>query len=280
MEHTADILKKVIPAVVAVAMIGWLLIRSLKRSDEPWRLIGKWILTALLAAFMFWKVIPMTNPATRGSGAFAGIAVAAFCGLALMVIWRQNLAGLFARPFESLFDGGARDTEARPLYSTAQALRNRGHYNEAIAEIRRQLAKFPKDFIGQRLLAEIQAENLNDIPGAEVTIRRLCSQRGQPPAGIALALNALADWHLKFAQDRDAARRALETIAEMLPGSEWAARAAQRIAHLADTEFLIGTHDRKRIALSPAQAKQKSQTFRLGSKEENSGSGRGSMDQL
>jgi len=73
------------------------------------------------------------------------------------------------------------------MYSIAQAKRNRGHYTEAVAEIRKQLAKFPGDFDGQLMLAAIEAENLNDLEGAAITIQRLCLQPGHGPRNIALA---------------------------------------------------------------------------------------------
>jgi hypothetical protein len=51
-------------------------------------------------------------------------------------------------------------------------------------------------------------------------------------------LYSLADWHLKHACDPAAARIALERVLELLPNSEFALGAAQRIAHLADAETL------------------------------------------
>jgi len=97
------------------------------------------------------------------------------------------------------------------------------------------------------MLAEIHVENLNDVAGAELAIQRLCAQPGHPPRQIALALNALADWHLKFAQDREAARQDLQQIVQLFPETELALAAAQRIAHLAKTEMLLSPHDRQRI---------------------------------
>ena len=66
-----------------------------------------------------------------------------------------------------------------------------------------------------------------------------------------MVLNTLADWQMKYAQDREAARLALEKIMELLPDSESAALAAQRIAHLASTDHLVAGHDRKRFAVTP-----------------------------
>lgn len=105
------------------------------------------------------------------------------------------------------------------------------------------------DAEGQLLLAEIQAENLNDLAGAQTTIHRLCNQPNHNPRSIALALHSLADWHLKLAQDRESARQALEKIIEIFPDSEFSAMAFQRIARLGTTEQLLAPHDRHRFHL-------------------------------
>jgi len=170
-----------------------------------------------------------------------------FGGICLTVVWRESIASIVAKPFTALYDGGDMEIEPRPYYSIAEAKRKRGHYTEAVAEIRKQLQKFPTDFEGQIKLAETQVENLNDLPGAELTIRRLCEQPGHPPRNLALALNTLADWHIKYGVDRDAARQDLENLIAMLPESEFALMAAQRIAHLAQGAALIAPHDRQPI---------------------------------
>jgi outer membrane protein assembly factor BamD (BamD/ComL family) len=110
------------------------------------------------------------------------------------------------------------------------------------------LQKFPNDFTGQTMLAEIQAENLNDVQAAEITIHRLCEQK-QSSANVAFALSMLADWQLKYAQDADAAKRALEKIIELLPNTEFERTAANRIAHLASPEALARSHEPERIIL-------------------------------
>jgi tetratricopeptide (TPR) repeat protein len=180
-------------------------------------------------------------------GAFIGIPLTAVCGLVLAIIWRHNIASIVAKPFASLYDGGDMEIDPQPYYSISIAKRKKGKYTEAVAEIRKQLEKFPNDLEGQMMLAEIQVEDLNDLAGAELTIHRLCAQAGQPPRHIALALNALADWHLKFAQDREAARQALQQIVDLFPETELGLVAAQRIAHLAKTDMLVSPHDRQRI---------------------------------
>jgi hypothetical protein len=114
-------------------------------------------------------------------------------------------------------------------------------------EIRKQLARFPTDYEGQMMLAQIQAENLLDLPGAELTIQNLCAQSGHAPKNIAFALYSLADWHLKLGQDTEAARRDLQAVVDAFPESEFGLGAAQRIAHLGGVDMLMAPHERKRF---------------------------------
>lgn len=178
-----------------------------------------------------------------------GIIVVWICGWGFAAIWRRNIAALIARPFGNLYDGGSTPPDPKPVYSTAIAQRKRGYYNEALASVRKELERFPTDFEGQLLLADIQAENLNDLPGAAISIERICNQPDHAPRNIALALNILADWYLKFHQDRNAARETLQKILERLPDSEMSVLASQRIASLASTEHLLAPHDRKKFTV-------------------------------
>jgi len=248
MSERAQIIRGTILLIVLAAFVVWLMVRAFKRSEEPGLLIFKWILTAVVVGFMMRIIAPIVDGG--GYAAIGGIFITVACGWILAIIWRRNLALMIAKPFSSLYDGGDQEIEPRPVYSIAQAKRKRGYYAEALAEIRRQLKLFPQDFEGQLLLAEIQAENMSDLPGAEVVILRLCQQPDRLPREIAMALNSLADWHLKYHQDRDAAKRDLEKIVALLPDSELSALAEQRIAHLADTAFLLAPHDRKAMVIS------------------------------
>jgi outer membrane protein assembly factor BamD (BamD/ComL family) len=167
----------------------------------------------------------------------------------MSILWAAQIGTLVAKPFTSLFDGGGQEMEPQPLYSIAMGKRKAGKFQEAIYEVHKQLQRFPNDFQGLMLLAEIQAENLNDLPGAEVSIQRLLNQPGHAPGNIALALNELADWRLKYSQDVESARQALERIIELYPDSEQSHMAAQRIAHLVSTEDLLAARDRVPIHL-------------------------------
>jgi len=223
--------------------LAWVMIRAFRRSDEPGLLGVKWVLTAIIGGWMVSRIKPFAGPDPQ----WQHVVTALIGGLALAAVWRRNIGAIIARPFGALYDGGDQQVEPRPFYSIAEAKRKKGRYTEAVAEIRKQLERFPNDFTGQLTLAEIQAENLNDLPGAELTIHRLCEQPGHTPRNLALAWNTLADWQLKFAQDRDAARAALQQIIDRLPETDLALAAARRIAHLASTEFLLAPHDRQRI---------------------------------
>ena len=157
---------------------------------------------------------------------------------------------MIAKPFANLYDGGRQEPIPHPAYSVAQSNQKRGKYLEAVAEIRKQLDRFPTDVEGQMLLAQIQAEDLKDLPAAELTIQRFCEQPGHAPQNITFALYSMADWHLKVGQDREAARRDLEKIIELLPESEFALGAAHRIAHLGSAEMMLAQHERKKFIVA------------------------------
>ena len=171
----------------------------------------------------------------------------AACAIGLAAIWRHNIANLIAKPFGSLYDGGTEEPIPKPAYSIAQSKQKKGLYLDAVAEIRKQLDRFPTDVEGQLLLAQIQAEDLQDLPAAELTIERFCAQPGHAPQNVVFALYSLADWHLQVTQDREAAQRHLEKIIELFPDSEFALGAAHRIAHLGSPDVLLAPHEEKKF---------------------------------
>ncbi len=246
--RTYEIVRGTILLALALGAIGWFLVRCLKRSDDPARLIFKWILTALVIGFMIRVVGPMVGG--HDLSAVVGLPLMGACAIVLVIIWRHNLAGLIAKPFASLYDGGNLEPIPHPAYSVAQSKQKLGKYVEAIAEIRKQLDRFPTDVEGQLLIAQIQAEDLKDLPAAELTIERFCAQPGHAAPNIVFALYSLADWHLEIAQDREAAQRDLEKIIELFPESEFAFGAAHRIAHLGSPEMLLAPHERKKFIVA------------------------------
>ena len=226
--------------LVFTCVFGWGMNRLLRRSEDPPLLIFKWLLTALVGGWVIWKAELFKNSEAN----WYHVVVTLIGGVILAIVWRRSIGALIAKPFTSLYDGGDVEIEPQPYYSVAEAKRKQGKYTEAITEARKQLARFPSDLIGQMMIAEIQAQDLNDMPGAELTIQRLCAQPGHAPRNIAHAFSTLADWHLKYAQDREAARQDLQQIVERFPDTDLSLAAEQRIAHLASTDKLLAPHDR------------------------------------
>jgi outer membrane protein assembly factor BamD (BamD/ComL family) len=229
----------VLVVVIAIATVVGI-IRSIKAAEDPAKMAFKWLLTIPLAAVALTAALYVGVP---------GIFFMVLCAVILSYMWTPHLAELIARPITSLFDGGNLPPEKRPLYSVAQAKQKRGEYLEAVAEIQAQLERFPNDFEGHILLAQILAENLKDVGAAESVIQRLCSQSGHAPKNIAFALYSMADWHLRYAGDRQAAGRNFEQVIEKFPNSEFALGAAQRIAHLGGPEMTPGSREPKKYAV-------------------------------
>jgi TolA-binding protein len=225
----------------------WAYIQILKKSEDPASLVVKTIFTVLLG--IFWLVVPMRLAMKGGGEAFGGVSLSMIEGLIMYIMWRREIAGLIANPIGSLYDGGNTEYEQTPVYSHAQAARKQGDFQGALAVIRTQLEQFPTDIEGQLMMAEIQAENLKDLPAAAISIERICNQKEHTPRNIALALNMLADWYLKLHQDRDTARETLQRIIEKFPDSEMSNLAAQRIASLASTEHLQAARERKKYTV-------------------------------
>jgi outer membrane protein assembly factor BamD (BamD/ComL family) len=215
--------------ILTAALCGWLCWRLLRNSEDPLKIVFKVVLSVLILGGL--------AVSTRSLGVLApGVAV--FCAVILAILWAPHMGAVLAKPFTSLFDGGDLALEARPLYSMAITRLKKGQYTEAIAEVHKQLARFPDDFGGWILLAEIYGDHLKDLESAEHAIQQILGHSSHTPLNIAYALNRLADWQLSLGQDRAAAQASLEAIIHRYPQSEHAHNAAQRIAHLTTSEML------------------------------------------
>jgi len=239
-----------------VFFVGSLFVRAFRRSENPVRLAVRWVFTLLIAAAIYLLAarVMKSSPGSFAEGAMLGGIVAVSCvaaGIILSLMWAPSIAQIMFSPLTSMFDGGSEELEPAPLYSTAEGLRRRGRFRESIYAIQEQLQKFPHDFTGQLMVAEIQAENLNDLQAAQTTVHRVCEQKNHAPASLVFALNSLADWHLRFAQDAEAARAALQKIIALFPGTEFERAAANRIAHLGSRSVLLQSHEPDRLILKP-----------------------------
>jgi tetratricopeptide (TPR) repeat protein len=229
--------------LIGLGVVGWLFWYALDRSRDRKVLLIKWAVTAPVCYVIYAVVIPAFRQG--GSSALFGLLLMVLCGGVLAVFWAGTITDLCAKPFASLYDGGDEPPEPKPFYSIAISRRKRNQPLEAVLAIREQLAKFPNDYEGVHLLAHIQAEDLKDLPAAELTINHFCEWDQAPPKQVAAALTQLADWHIKFFQDAPAARAALERIVEKYPDTDLALVAKQRIAHLGDMgKTLMATHER------------------------------------
>jgi TolA-binding protein len=228
-------------SLVGLGFLIWLTVRSLKRSAAPAQLLVKWAITipfVLVCLFM-----------ARLMGPFGPFLIV-FMAIVMSVMWTPHIAEMLFSPITNLFDGGHEAPDKKPYYSIALAKRNQGKPLEAIMAIRAQLAKFPNDAEGVFLLAKIQAEDMADLPGAEITLNNFCHSPHVAPKQVAAAWTMLADWHLKIAVDVDSARATLQKIVERFPGTEIALQAQQRLAHLGGSEkILLAAHDRQSVVV-------------------------------
>ena len=241
MHRTFDIVIGTLGTIVALALVGWGVFYALKKSDDPVKILSKLLFTVPFAVGIIWF--------THRLGPFGPFLIV-FMAVVLSVMWTPHLSDFFISPLTNLFDGGNEPPERKPFYSIAMTKRNRGKPHEAIAEIRRQLEQFPNDFEGVMLLARVQAEDMNDLAGAENTLNHFCNWPGAPIRQVAAAFTQLADWHLKISADADSARAALQQIITRFPDTESALQAEQRIAHLSEAEkMILAREDRQDVAV-------------------------------
>lgn len=239
-----DLIVGILTIFAVIAVVTWIMVRWFRRSRDPGKLIIQWFITAAAVSVILFFFFPMAAAGGVG-GAFIGVPGCAVIAILIAFTWREDIGLFFARPLSSLYDGGDDEDDPKPYYSSALKKRSRGDYDGARLEVHEQLQRFPTDVQGQMLLAEMEAQDFKDLRSAETVIERFINQRNHAPANIAYALNSMADWHLKYGQDRDAARACIEQIIERIPDSEWALRAAQRVAHLGSTEMLLGPDSRR-----------------------------------
>jgi tetratricopeptide (TPR) repeat protein len=126
-------------------------------------------------------------------------------------------------------------------------------------ELVRQLETHPLDTEAREKLAEIYAQHYGRVDLAAEQLEQLASQPDQPARNIVRWLNSLADLHVRYTNDYEAAKRTLQRIVDAFPGLA-AAQMAQSRMELLRLEM---------------KAKEKSQAVKLGSYEQNIGLKRG-----
>src|SRR5437016_6022629 len=144
-------------------------------------------------------------------------------------------AGAILIPIAGYAPGLLHPSKLPPIYARAIAKMKFGKYSEAEWEIIHQLENSQDDFEGWMMLAQLYANNFNDLSEAKRTILEICDQPRTTPPQLSIALHRLADWQLKLGNDPDAARAALQMIGDRLPGSHLARMARLRINQLPRT---------------------------------------------
>jgi tetratricopeptide (TPR) repeat protein len=233
--------------VVALGLVGVVLFFVIKKSEEPGKMFLKLVFSALLIGGTGWFVHSRIGQLEEVAGlsvknllnAMLMLGAIVVCCLIVCILWARHISDFLIAPLTSMLDGGNEPPDQKPFYSIALTHRNRGRWGEAITEIRRQLERFPNDFEGIMLLARVQAEDLADLPAAEITLDEFCLQPEAPIKQVAAAYTQVADWHLKLAADVDGARTALKKIVARYPDTETALQAEQRIAHLAEADKVV-----------------------------------------
>jgi tetratricopeptide (TPR) repeat protein len=216
--------------LLVIGLWGALGYRSLYRSASRGFLVLKWIVSAVLISIILFIIY------TRSMvDLYRPLALLLPAGI-LGLIWAPSVANIMVKSLVGSLDGGEAEGEAPAFYYIAETKRGKGQYQEAIAEVRKQLENFPGDVPGMMLLAAIQAEDLHDLPAASATINELLAQQGLPPGAAVAALQTLADWQLQIGHDSTAARATLERILELYPDSSFSHGAQQRLAHLAGAD--------------------------------------------
>lgn len=247
MEKLGQFLLGLAALLAGTGLTVWFIWRTIQKSEDPGRILFKWIATAVILGLL---IVAGSMMAGQGwAGAFIGPITAAAFGVVLGIIWAPHLGALIAKPLTSFYDGGDAEVELRPFYSIARAKQKRGHYADAIGEVHKQLERFPEDYEGWMLLAEIYGDNLKDHAQAQTCLAEILRHKGHAPKNVVFTLNRSADWHLAHAADREAARVALEEIVRRFPDSEFAHTASQRVAHLTTGQMLADQRARPTIHL-------------------------------
>jgi hypothetical protein len=155
-----------------------------------------------------------------------------------VILWGGEVAEMLSNMFTSgMESGGKIDKKAR--LSKVEGLRKQGRYEEALDEAHAQLKKFKHDFDCYMLIASIQAEDMDQLPVAASLLEGVVARKRKvSKQQMIYALNTLADWHLKYGKDPDAAVECLEQVVEKAYGSKAAISAEQRIAKMVDRETL------------------------------------------
>ena len=214
---------------VSLAVVIYIIRKQLRnQQNDPVKVIGLWVLSFVVFLGIAYSAVA----AQEGLALLFVLLVAVPIAILLGLAWTPTIANTLVSPLTTALSGDDTAAYEGPAYGQALAKRKRGQYEDAVEAAEVQLEQYPGDFDGLMLKASIQAENLNDLPAAAVTIQETLEDPDKVRFNLPVALNKMADWQLTIAGDAAAAKRTLEKIREALPGSQAAQLVSQRLASL------------------------------------------------
>ena len=256
-----DLALKILEWTGALAAFGWFFwLRLHRREGTLGALVAKLLASAALLWIVFGVVVPFLKRASAdGVAAYVvaivGAGCTALCFLLLGALWRHEMTDWVASLIGNIFDGGHEEIKPQPFYAHAEAKRMAGDIPGAISEVRAELEKFPEDFDGRMRLAALLAEHSEDLPGAMAVIEEALQLKDLTDGQISYALKTAADWHLRYGRDSESARLAIERISTLLPGTQAALHAQQRLTNHTSQEMLAHEDDHSPIAMPEFERK-------------------------
>ena len=246
MENTGDMTLDVMIGIakfvglvtIDIGVAAWLLYRkiTLVEENEFGFQVFRWVVATNSFLILIWWVIPLTFLSPMF--ALVGILGMVACGIVIGLCITPTVVGSIIGLFTGDIDGANQQSKPTPIYSLALARRNRGEPQKALEMINEQLERFPSDYEGLMLIAEIHAYDLRNLPAARQSLEDLLEQGDYPAGRKSAILTTMADWELELAKDTEGARRAFERIIDLFPNTELAHKAEQRIHRLPTTQVV------------------------------------------
>lgn len=158
-----------------------------------------------------------------GALVFIGLVLFFVVGLPLLRRLGERSVGALYNP-----DDG---TPARPEYSIAEARVKAGRYEDAVAEYRKVIERYPDDIYAHIRIADLAVQHLRDPNLAEAELTSALA-KASAEDGIVLAAHRLADFYQHTRQDASRAIEVMRQLQTRLPQTQHALGAQQRIETL------------------------------------------------
>lgn len=230
--------------VLVVLILGVWAFRGYVRSDDRFGLVRRYIISAALVLLIL-GILRIDSPVKY--------LLFIFPCVILSFLWLPSIVSTIVRPLTGAFDGGNEEAEPKPFYFTAEGHRRKGEYDQAIAEVRKQLELFPGDYEGYVKLASIQMEDLKNLSAAQATLNEFLEIPGRAPNEMFGALHLLADWQLQFGRSARAAGETLQRIVHLYPNTPFEHAAKQRLAHLVTADEANRVRHESKFTVEPGR---------------------------